>query len=283
MRAMRSTLSFFFALALALGAACTPPEPQKPSPAPETSIAASEPSDVVPPSEATAPAASDEQAEPGAELAHEEHAHGGHAHGAHDPLVEDGVRGRRFARAEKWTKRFDAADRQAWQRPVEVVALMKIESGMSVADIGAGTGYFLSYLSAAVGKDGRVHGLDIEADMVRHMTERAARENLANVEARAVDPNDPQLPAASLDRILIVNTWHHIDRRAEYAKKLAAGLRPGGAVIIVDYTLDTPKGPPKNHRLDPKIVMAELEAGGLHVKLAKETLPRQFVVIGRLP
>jgi SAM-dependent methyltransferase len=175
---------------------------------------------------------------------------------------------------------FDAPDRSSWQRPVEVVALLAIESGATVVDLGTGTGYFLPFLSAAVGPRGRVLALDTEPAMIEHVRARAEREGLAPVEARVVQPGDPELPARSVDAILIVNTWHHLPDRAAYAARLRDALRPGGAVLVVDFTLESPHGPPAEHRIPPETVLAELRAGGLEPALVPESLPYQYAVRG---
>ncbi|WP_437291965.1 class I SAM-dependent methyltransferase [Sorangium sp. So ce406] len=200
--------------------------------------------------------------------------HGGDAHGA-GPLVH------RFERAEDWVPEFEGPERDAWQKPADVIAAMRIAPGMRVADLGAGTGYFLPHLSRAVGPTGAVVGLDIERDMVRYMTERAARERLANVTARQVGPADPGLDPGSVDRILVVNTWHHIPDRPAYAAKLRAALRPDGAVVVVDFTDTAPHGPPKEHRIAAEAVAAELRAGGLSPEVVAEDLPDQYIVVGR--
>jgi ubiquinone/menaquinone biosynthesis C-methylase UbiE len=122
---------------------------------------------------------------------------------------------------------------------------------------------------------------DIEEDMVRYMKERAAREKLTNVNVLTAPPDDVGVPAASADRILIVDVWHHIADRERYAARVARALKPGGAVLVVDFTLDTRRGPPARHRLAPDRVIAELTAGGLAAELAAESLPDQYVVIGR--
>lgn len=205
------------------------------------------------------------------------HDHGGHDHAHGGPLVH------RFQNAEQWAKEFDDPARDAWQRPADVVQALKIAPGMTVADIGAGTGYFLPHLSRAAGDKGKVLGLDIEPDMVRYMKERAARQGLRNVEARVVALDDPQLPAGSVDRVLIVDTWHHIDGRAAYAAKLRAALAPGGAVFVVDFKLDAHRGPPPAHRLSPEQVMDELRRGGLVPEPIAVALPEQYVVAGRRP
>src|SRR5690606_18320295 len=110
-----------------------------------------------------------------------------------------------------------------WQRPDEVVELLTIPAGGHVVDIGAGTGYFLPYLSVAVGADGRVEGLDVSTPMVEYMQQRIETEGLGNASARVVPGDDPELTEASIDRVLIVNTWHHIPERIAYAEKLRAG------------------------------------------------------------
>jgi ubiquinone/menaquinone biosynthesis C-methylase UbiE len=202
--------------------------------------------------------------------ASEQHEH----HHHHGPLVH------RFQNAEQWAKEFDDPARDAWQKPAEVIAALRLSPGMTVVDLGAGTGYFLPHLSRAVGPKGKVIALDIEPDMVRYMKERAAREGLANVEARVVGTEDPALPAGSVDRLLIVDTWHHIDGRPAYAKKLAAALAPGGAVYVVDFTAEAHRGPPKEHRLAPAQVAAELAQGGLATKIVPSSLPDQYVVEG---
>ncbi len=204
--------------------------------------------------------------------------HAGHMGKGH---VHKGPVGHRFDKAEEWVPRFEGPQRDAWQKPAHVISLMAITPGMAVADIGAGTGYFLPHLSRAVGATGTVRGLDIEADMVRYMKQRAVREKLANVDARKVQADDPQLAPASLDRVLIVDTWHHIADRVAYAKKLAAGLKPGGAVYVVDFTMESKVGPPKKHRLEADVIVAELGAAGLDVSMATEELPNQYVVVGR--
>jgi SAM-dependent methyltransferase len=184
-----------------------------------------------------------------------------------------------FSDANNWAKQFDAAERTAWQKPDEVIALMAIAPRSRVADIGAGTGYFMPYLSRAVGDGGKVLALDPEPAMVDYLTKRAAREQLANVTASQIAADDPKLAANSVDRILIVNTWHHIGDRTKYAAKLRTALGPCGVLAVVDYTLDSPVGPPKAARLAADAVAGELRAAGFRPRIAQETLPRQYVIL----
>lgn len=188
----------------------------------------------------------------------------------------------RFEKAEDWAARFDSPERVTWQKPDEVVALCQLAPGMTVVDIGAGTGYFLERLSRAVGPAGRVVATDIEPDMVRYLSERAARDKLGNVTAVRAPADDVGVEPATADRALVVNVWHHLADRERYAARLARALRPGGMVVVVDFTLESRRGPPRDHRLAPETIMAELRAGGFTAELATETLPDQYVVLGRL-
>ena len=181
------------------------------------------------------------------------------------------------ARFAKW---WDDPKRDARQKPDEVVRLMAVKRGMTLVDVGAGTGYFLARLSAAAGPKGKVLALDIEPQMIAWLEARIRREKLANASARRVAADDPGLGDASVDRVLVVNTWHHIGARAAYAQRVRRALRPGGKLVIVDFTLDTKEGPPRAERLTAEQVAAELEQIGLHPEIAAESLPDHFVVVG---
>lgn len=203
----------------------------------------------------------------------EEHHHHGTDHSGHHEHS--------FADAEKWAERFDDPQRDVWQKPKDVIRLMALEQGMTVADIGAGTGYFLPHLSAAVGDGGKVLGLDVEPAMVAYMQKRSEREGLSNVEARVVPGDDPQLEAGAIDRILIVDTWHHIPERPQYAQKLLAALSPEGELWIVDWTKESPMGPPPEFRIPPDFVVKTLKEAGFEAEVVEEALPNQYVIKAR--
>jgi hypothetical protein len=116
----------------------------------------------------------------------EESHHGTHAY-AHPHRFDD---------AARWSKVFDDPERDAWQKPQHVVELLGVAPGMTVADVGAATGYFLPHLAKAVGPSGKVIGEDIEPDMVKWMSDRGQREKLTTVEARLGTADDPKLVKA---------------------------------------------------------------------------------------
>ena len=189
----------------------------------------------------------------------------------------------RFENAAQWSKTFDDPSRDAWQKPQSVIEVMQIAPGSTVADIGAGTGYFESYLSRAVGPGGHVLALDIEPDMVAYLRDRAAKDQLTNVEAKQVAAGDPGLAPSSVDRILVVDTWHHIANRVDYAARLAVALRHGGEVFVVDFTREAQHGPPPEHRVPPEEVARTLETAGLVVRNVDVGLPDQYVIAGTRP
>lgn len=262
---------------LLLCAACTPAQPAAGPAVSSTSAAAgtAETAGTATPPPTSGGAAQRELA-PGAH-AHSEPAHGesGHAQHGHGP---DGYH-KDFSDAAGFSAHFDDPERDAWQRPAEVIEHLRIPPGGIVADIGAGTGYFIAALSKSVGPSGKVLALDVEPKMVEFLARRAREQQLANVEPKLVKPDDPGLAARSVTRILIVNTWHHIDNRTAYARRLAAALAPGGELWIVDFTPESDLGPPAGHRLDAPRVVSELRAGGLDAEVVEpEGLPKQYLV-----
>ncbi|MBX3198526.1 MAG: class I SAM-dependent methyltransferase [Labilithrix sp.] len=209
---------------------------------------------------------------------HGETARRGHARGGHD----GGGMHHGFADADAWAKVFDDPARDAWQHPEDVLQALELAPAMTVADVGAGTGYFAVRLARAV-PAGEVIATDVEPDMVRHLDERARREELGNLRAVRASASASGLAAQSVDRVLVVHVWHHLADRVAYARDLAAALRPGGKVVIVDFTLAARRGPPASHRLAPEAIVADLTAAGLAAKVSPITLPDQYIVEGRRP
>jgi predicted methyltransferase len=182
-----------------------------------------------------------------------------------------------FGDAEKWAHVFDDPQRDEWQKPHEVIKALALKPGAVVADIGAGTGYFAARLANMLPK-GTVYAVDIEPDMVRYLGERAKREGLRNLKPITGGPDSPRLPAKA-DLILLVDVYHHIDKRERYFRSLATSLKPGGRLVVVDFRLDSPEGPPKEARIAPERVKAELAAAGYALAQEHGFLPRQYFLV----
>ncbi len=182
-----------------------------------------------------------------------------------------------FEGAEQWAKMFDDPGRDAWQKPHEVIRALALKPDAVIADIGSGTGYFSVRLSHMVPK-GRIYGADIEPDMVKYLAERAKRNGLENLIAVQAAPDDPRLPE-KMDLVIMVDTFHHIEGRDGYFRRLQDYLKPDGRVAIIDYRLDSPDGPPKSARSTPEAVTAELSAAGYALVQKHDFLPRQYFLI----
>lgn len=184
-----------------------------------------------------------------------------------------------FSGAEHWAKVFDDPERDQWQKPHEVIGALKLPPDAAVADIGSGTGYFAVRFAHML-PQGRVYGVDVEPDMVKYLAERAKKENLANLTAVAGAPDDARIPAP-VDLVILVDVYHHIDQRADYFRKLRASLKPGGRVAIIDFRMDAPSGPPKNARIAPDRVKAEMKSAGYALGAEHAFLPNQYFLIFR--
>jgi predicted methyltransferase len=127
------------------------------------------------------------------------------------------------------------ATRDLWQKPQVVVDLLEIPAGSTVADIGAGDGYFIPYLAQAVGPDGRVYAVDVDPEKIRGLEMLVAERKFANVEVVLAQFDDPLLPDGEIDLVVLVNTYHHIEDRPSYFSKLrAADLSSSGRVAVIE-------------------------------------------------
>lgn len=175
--------------------------------------------------------------------------------------------------------RGDAPARDAWQRPDEVLRVLAVAPTMAIADVGAGAGYFAVRLARAV-PAGDVIATDVDVDLVRSLNDRARHERLPNLRAILATATTSGLAPGSVDRILVAHAWHHLADRVAYVRDLAAALRPGGRLFVLDFNFIAPSGPPTHLRVAPEVVVAELAAAGLAAKQSPVALADQFLVEG---
>lgn len=150
----------------------------------------------------------------------------------------------------------DARDRVG--EAEEVMRLAGVAPGMSVADVGAGEGYYTVRLSPLVGPRGRVLAQDIVADTRDKLARRVQRDNLDNVAVRLGKPADPMLPARSFDRIFLVHMYHEVTKPYEFLWNLRQGLKESGLVVVVDSDR-----PVKRHGMPPGRLICEFRAVGM--------------------
>ena len=183
---------------------------------------------------------------------------------------------------DDYIARQESPDRAKWQKPDEVVAALKLEPGQRVADVGCGPGYFTIPIAKAVGPTGKVWAVDIEPKMLARAREHAVAAGLSNIEYVHCLADDPRLPVASVDTIVIVNTFHHFADRRAYVAKLRKALLPGGRIVNIDF-IPKPReqrgfGPPLEMQLPRETVDADMAAAGLRPARVHEFLPEQYFV-----
>jgi arsenite methyltransferase len=186
------------------------------------------------------------------------------------------------ANADAWARVLDDPARDAWQRPEDVLKALELAPTMTVADVGAGTGYFAVRLARAV-PAGEVIATDVEPNMLRYLDERARDEQLPNLRTVRATQAASGLAAHSVDRVLVVHVWHHLADRVGYARDLAEALRPGGKLVVVDFSPTAPCGPPVSHRLSPEAIIADLAAAGLTANVSPVALRDQYIIEAHRP
>lgn len=172
--------------------------------------------------------------------------------------------------ADDYAKVLESPDRDAWQKPHEVIEALALRKDEIVADIGAGSGYFTRRLARHAAK---VYAVDLDPKLL----EKAKASSPANVETIVATADDPKLAPASVDTIFICDVLHHIDARPAYYARLKAALKPGGRIVIIDfYKRKLPVGPPPAMKLAPKQVKDEFAAAGFAAARAHSFLPHQY-------
>lgn len=180
--------------------------------------------------------------------------------------------------------KLEGPDRDAWQKPDEVMDALGIAEGSVVADLGAGGGWFTIRLARRVGPNGKVYAEDIQHEMLEAIKRRVERLGFTKrVEPHFGEANDPKLPPGILDAVLIVDAYHEMAEPVTLLRNLARSLKPGGRIGIVNFTKEGGgPGPPMEERVDPERVIRDASAAGLQVVARPNFLRYQYMlVLGR--
>ena len=174
----------------------------------------------------------------------------------------------------------ETPDRDAWQKPDEIMDALGIADGATVADVGAGGGWFTVRLARRVGPNGTVYAEDIQPQMIDAIELRVLREGLDNVQITLGTPDDPKLPAGSLNAVLIVDTYHEVEDPVTLLGNVVRALKPQGRVGIVLYKRDGGgPGPPLEERVDPAVVVHDAKAAGLRLLRQESFLTYQYLLV----
>ncbi len=155
---------------------------------------------------------------------------------------------------------FESAGRDERLQINRVMDILGIADGKSVADIGAGSGWFTVRAAKRVGGSGTVYAVDINPEATRYIEDRARKEQLQNVKAILSTPDDPQVPAGSVDAVLMLKTYHEIAHPVDLLKHLRGSLRPGAKIGIIDRD-----GNGEDHGIAKDVVIREAKEAGYHM------------------
>jgi len=173
-------------------------------------------------------------------------------------------------------------DREAWQMPDQVMDALRIAEGTTVADIGAGGGWFTMRLARRVEPNGRVYAVDVQRLMIEAISRRIEREGLTKIVIPVLgDSDDPKLPAdANTDAVLIVDAFHEMADPVLMLRNVARTLKPQGRIGIIDYRDgDGGPGPDAVDRVSPSVVISQAAAAGLKLVEQHTFLRYQYFLI----
>jgi ubiquinone/menaquinone biosynthesis C-methylase UbiE len=183
---------------------------------------------------------------------------------------------------DAYIKNLEDPDRDARQKPDEVVRALGLREGQTACDVGAGPGYFTLRLARAVGPKGLVYGVDVEPKILDALRERVAASGVRNVVPVLGLADDPLLPPAACDVVLVVNTYHHFPDGPAYLRRIVAALRTGGRIVNIDYhKRETPHGPPLSHRVAREDFVRDAGQAGLAVAEEPRFLDHQYFLVLR--
>ncbi len=157
----------------------------------------------------------------------------------------------------------DRREREAEEDPDLAMRLIRVERGSAVADLGAGSGYFTVRLARAVGTQGKVYAVDIQQGMLDLLQRALRRDKVTNVIPVLAAENDPRLPAASVDLVLMVDVYHELSSPQTTLAHLRQALKPGGRLVLLEYRAEDPDVPIRpEHKMTKAQVKLEIEHEG---------------------
>jgi ubiquinone/menaquinone biosynthesis C-methylase UbiE len=198
--------------------------------------------------------------------------------------AEHPITGRRIANVmgvggADWLER---SEREIEEMPETALDKIGIRQGMTVADVGAGIGYFTVRLGRRVGPTGKVYAVDVQPEMLSMLKQRAAKAKLNNVVPVLGSESDPKLPPAAMDLILLVDVYHEFSQPQLMLQRMRESLKNDGRLILLEYRKEDPHIPIRSeHKMSVEEAKAELEAEGFRLEKVLKDLPRQHILVFR--
>ncbi len=196
------------------------------------------------------------------------------------PVLAEDHHHRRPDDIKQYLEHLDRSERDQDQKPSQVLEALQLQPGMTVADLGSGSGYFTRRFVEAVTDRGKVYAVDVEPEMLRYVEDSLVHMHVPySAEFILARPDDPKLPPASVDLIFVCNTAHHLEDRAHYFRNAASALKPGGRVAIIDFHPDERSGDlgfPKRHLVARDTIVSEMAEAGYRLSREHTFLARQY-------
>ena len=173
----------------------------------------------------------------------------------------------------------DRAEREEEEDPDRALRLLKIAKGATVADVGAGSGYMTVRMAKIVGPMGRVYANDIQSGMLELLQKNVAKAKLTNVVPVLGTFDDPKLPAATIDLVLMVDVYHEFSEPQAMLRHIRDALKPDGRMVLLEYRAEDPDVPIQPlHKMTVAQAKVEIEHEGFTLARVQEDLPRQHVL-----
>jgi ubiquinone/menaquinone biosynthesis C-methylase UbiE len=176
----------------------------------------------------------------------------------------------------------DRSEREKEELPETALDKIGLRPGMTVADVGAGSGYFTVRLSKRVGPEGKVYAVEIQPEMMARLRRRIMKDKLTNVDSILGSESDPKLPANSVDLILMVDVYHEFSQPQTMLRRLKQALKNSGRLVMLEYRKEDPHIPIRSeHKMSVEEARMELEAEGFKLEKVLNDLPRQHILVFR--
>jgi ubiquinone/menaquinone biosynthesis C-methylase UbiE len=192
------------------------------------------------------------------------------------------ISGRRYAQTMSYLGAdwLDRSERVQEEEPDVALDALKLATGATVADVGAGSGYMTVKMARRVGPSGKVFANDIQPQMLSMLRQRLDREKLANVELVLGTFDDPKLPANTLDLILMVDVYHEFSEPQKMLQHMRESLKTDGRLVLLEYRKEDPSIPIRpDHKMSVAEAKMEVEAEGFTLATVDERLPRQHILV----
>lgn len=172
------------------------------------------------------------------------------------------------------------AEREEMEMPDRLLDALEIKPGMTVADVGAGIGYFSWRIARRVGAEGRVLAVEIQSEMLERLGAEMKKRNIGNVQSLLGTPVDPRLPARSVDLALLVDVYHEFQHPEAMVDRIRNSLKDDGRMVLVEYRGEDPTVPIRpEHKMTARQVLLEILPMGFRLQSRLDFLPWQHVFI----